>query len=159
MANTIININNKKAESENKTDRSIYFSDISLISKYQKTQHSDKSNSFIVTKNVNVEAVKNSLKNIFAWIPGERILDPMFGSRIREFLYQGITKTNIEQIIAEINRSVATYEPRVNITNIENISTYDDHEQNLIRLNVIYRVYGLNNEEFNLVYTQRITDY
>ena len=83
----------------------------------------------------------------------------IFGSRIREFLYQGITKINIEQIIAEINRSVSMYEPRVHITNIENISTYDDHEQNLIRLNVVYRVYGLNNEEFNLIYTQRVSDY
>jgi hypothetical protein len=54
---------------------------------------------------------------------------------------------------------VSMYEPRVHITNIENISTYDDHEQNLIRLNVVYRVYGLNNEEFNLIYTQRVSDY
>ena len=69
MANTIININNKPNKSVDKTDRSIYFSDISLISKFQNTQHSDKSNNFVVSKNVNVEAVKNSLKNIFAWIP------------------------------------------------------------------------------------------
>lgn len=44
-----------------------------------------------VAKDVNVRAVFNSLHNIFTWTPGERVLDPEFGSRLRKMLYEQIT--------------------------------------------------------------------
>jgi len=51
---------------------------------------------FFATKDVNVKAVFNSLRNIFTWIPGERILNPEFGSKLRLYLYEGITPENKE---------------------------------------------------------------
>ena len=47
-----------------------------------------------VDKLVNVNAIKNSLHNIFSWTPGERILNPEFGSKLRKLLYEGITDFN-----------------------------------------------------------------
>jgi len=41
-------------------------------------------------KLVNVKAVTNSIHNIFTWTPGERILNPEFGSRLKKYLYEGI---------------------------------------------------------------------
>ena len=64
-------------------------------------------------KLVNVNAIKNSIHNIFSWTPGERILNPEFGSNLRKLLYEGITDFNQEQIIAEIRHSVSQWEPRV----------------------------------------------
>jgi len=49
------------------------------------------SNKWKVEKNVNVKAIFDSLHNIFTWTPGERILLPEFGSRLRSLLYEGIT--------------------------------------------------------------------
>lgn len=65
-----------------------------------------------VSKSVNVRAVRNSLHNIFTWIPGERILLPEFGSRLYTLLYEGITQLTEEQIIAEIRSCVTEWEPR-----------------------------------------------
>ena len=48
-------------------------------------------NTWKIEKSVNVKAIYNSLRNIFTWIPGERILLPEFGSRLRSLLYEGIT--------------------------------------------------------------------
>ena len=50
-----------------------------------------KTASYKVEKSLNVKAIFNSLRNIFTWIPGERILLPEFGSRLRSLLYEGIT--------------------------------------------------------------------
>lgn len=55
-----------------------------------------------VSKSVNVQAVRNSIRNIFTWIPGERILLPEFGSKLYTLLYEGITPLTEERIIAEI---------------------------------------------------------
>lgn len=155
MGNKVININTKTKLTDNKQENKVYFSDVSLISK-QKISTSNNSN-FVITRSINVEAVKNSLRNIFSWQQGERILDPEFGSRLKEYLYQGLTQFNIEQIISEINRVVLYYEPRVTITEIRNITSIDDQENNIVRLDIIYKVIGLNDEEFNFVYTQRIS--
>ena len=62
---------------------------------------------------INVEAVKNSLRQIFTWIPGERIINPEFGSNLRRLLYEGLTDYNKELIMAEIKHSVSVWEPRV----------------------------------------------
>ena len=69
-------------------------------------------NALKVSKSVNVQAVRNSLRNIFTWIPGERILLPEFGSKLYTLLYEGITPLNEERIVAEIRNCVTEWEPR-----------------------------------------------
>jgi len=49
-----------------------------------------------IANSVDVQAVHNSINNIFSWIPGERILNPEFGSNLHTLLYEGITKYNEE---------------------------------------------------------------
>jgi hypothetical protein len=39
---------------------------------------------------INIYAIRNSLHNIFTWRPGERVLNPEFGSRLYQLLYEGI---------------------------------------------------------------------
>lgn len=65
-----------------------------------------------IAKSVNVKAVRNSIHNIFTWIPGERILLPEFGSRLYLMLYEGITPLTEERIIAEIRSCMTEWEPR-----------------------------------------------
>lgn len=68
--------------------------------------------SYVVDKNVNAIAVKQAIHNIFTWMPGERILLPEFGSRLRTLLYEGITPETEERIVAEIRSIVLEWEPR-----------------------------------------------
>lgn len=51
---------------------------------------------------INLKAILNSLHNIFNWTPGERILNPEFGSKLHQLLYEGITPTTEELIASEI---------------------------------------------------------
>jgi len=107
---------------------------------------------FKVNRSINVRAVQNSLDNIFQWIPGERILDPEFGSKLRYYLYEGITQFNQEQITSEIRSCVMKYDPRVIIDTITNRSTIDDTEDNTIVLDISYHIKGLPDKIFNKQY-------
>lgn len=89
--------------------------DDGAVSSYAEWKKAKAWNPYKLSKLVNVDAVYNSLRNIFTWQPGERILDPVFGTRLREYLYQGLTEESSKQIIAEIRRAIDMYEPRARV--------------------------------------------
>ena len=99
---------------------------------------------FMISRLVNVNAIKNSLDNIFSWTPGERVLLPEFGTNLRKLLYEGITDFNVEQIVAEIKHAVSRWEPRVQVTSVVDVSSIEDHENNTVHLKVIYTIPGLS---------------
>ena len=101
-----------------------------------------------ISKLINVKAVQNSLKNIFTWIPGERILNPEFGSRLKQYLYQGIIPETSEQIVAEIRHCISEWEPRVKLIDVVDMSTTDDHEDNTIHLEIRYSIPELSDEQY-----------
>ena len=128
--------------------------DVSMLSKSAVDNNSiNKSFSLKVSKSVNVQAVKNSIRNIFTWIPGERILLPEFGSKLYSLLYEGITPLTEEQIIAEIRQCVSEWEPRVNIVEIRNVSTVDDTEDNTIQIDVVFTIPSLDDEQYIYSFT------
>ena len=143
MANKVIQIGSKQ-QTKSLESEEIYL-DLSMESKQIKDKYR-------ISKSVNVRAVQNSLDNIFRWIPGERILNPEFGTKLYHLLYEGITKYNEEQIVAEIKSSVSKWEPRVVIKDIENISTIDDTEDNTIVINIKYYIKGLPDTIFDKQY-------
>lgn len=105
-----------------------------------------------VSKLVNVNAVKNSIRQIFTWIPGERIINPEFGSMLRRYLYEPITDENQERIVAEIRSCVLRWEPRVVIDRVVQATQIDDIEENTVKIDIYYRIKGLDNQQFMYQY-------
>lgn len=112
------------------------------------TESYDKVNHWKIAKNVNLKAIFKALDNIFSWIPGERILLPEFGSRLRYLLYEGITPLTEERIAAEIRSSVSEWEPRISIADIRDMSTVSDTEDNTIHLEVVFTVPSMSDEQY-----------
>ena len=135
MANKVIQFSQSSLAKKIEDNVKEVFLDISMQSKQQ-------GNKCTIDKLVNVNAIRNSLDNIFSWTPGERILNPEFGTNLRKLLYEGITDFNVEQIVAEIKHAVAQWEPRVQVANIVDVSTTEDHENNTVHLKVIYTIPG-----------------
>lgn len=107
---------------------------------------------------INIQAIQNSIRNIFTWVPGERILNPEFGSKLPMLLYEGITKNTEELIIAEIRHCIQTWDPRVKIQHLLNVSTTNETEQNIIHLEIIYSVPSLTDDQlYNYPFIQQIT--
>ena len=140
MANRIISFGDIPEEPQGKYSLEVY-KDISTSSAILREKPR-------IQKNINAIAVKDSLKNIFTWIPGERILLPEFGSRLYSLLYEGIIPETEEQIVAEIHRSVTEWEPRANIVEIRNIGDVDDTEDNTIHLEIVFTVNGLDDKQY-----------
>lgn len=102
---------------------------------------------YVIDNLKDIYAVQNSLHNIFSWIPGERILNPEFGSNLRRLLYNGITEFNKEQIAAEVRACVTKWEPRVQIDKIVDLGTVDDDENNTVHLEIVYSIPGLTDSQ------------
>ena len=88
------------------------------------------------------------MHNIFTWRPGERILNPEFGSRLYTLLYEAITPETEERIMAEIRHCVSEWEPRVVIIDVRDVSTIDETEDNTIHLEIIFTIPLLSDEQY-----------
>lgn len=96
-----------------------------------------------IAKKKDVDAVKGAVKNIFTWIPGERILIPDFGNTIRKYLYEGITDLNSEQIVSECQMLMTKWEPRAVIDRLFKKDSVEETENNQITVIMIWHVAGL----------------
>lgn len=159
MANRVFKI----SDTNEKHDEQVLevYRDISMVSERKLTtfieREADKPKrvqrqTFYATKDVNVKAVFNSLRNIFSWIPGERILNPEFGSKLRLYLYDGITPENKEQIAAEIRGVCLKWEPRVNIVSIHPANDVRLDEDNTVQLDIIFTIPSLSDKQYQYSY-------
>lgn len=77
-----------------------------------------------------INAIANSLRNLFTTTPGDKILNPDYGLDLRKYLFEQATVEMANSIRGEIYTQVAIYEPRVkirsvNITILEDVNEYD----------------------------------
>lgn len=128
--------------------------DLSMESTYTKNKYNKTGYPFKLASSKDIHAVNQSIKNIFTWTCGERILNPEFGSNLRKYLYEGITDINSELIVMEIRNALMTYEPRVTLVSVQNVSTMDDTEDNTVHIRIIYSINGLQNQTFEYDHIQ-----
>ena len=141
MANKVFQFGTVSQDDSSTQYKLEVYRDLSMDSSYV-------SNGYKIQKNVNANAVRKALHNIFTWVPGERILNPEFGSRLYTLLYEGITPLTEERIVAEIRHCVSEWEPRASIVEIRNISNIDDTEDNTIHIEVIFTINGLDDKQY-----------
>jgi phage baseplate assembly protein W len=85
-------------------------------------------NNYDLAANFDLQAIKQSLRNIFDWSPGERILNPEFGNPLLEFMYEPINAETAQRIASSLRRSIGLWEPRVRIENLKILPKPDDNE-------------------------------
>lgn len=88
-----------------------------------------------------IDAVKNSLYNLFTTTPGEKILNPEYGLDFKQYLFVPATVDVAKYIRDEIYSQVARYEPRVKVINV-NITILED--ANEFDINIYYNIPSLN---------------
>lgn len=81
-----------------------------------------------LTRLVNEDSVKRSIKNILLTDYYERPFRPRFGANIRKYLFENITPLTLRAIQIDITAAIATYEPRANIIEI-NVSAPSDSNE------------------------------
>ena len=87
----------------------------------------------------NESAIARSIRNIVFTLPGEKFFDPNFGSDISQSLFENIDEISAVTIREEIEYSIKTYEPRVNLLVVESIPNFDNNEYNVV---ITYEIIG-----------------
>lgn len=92
-------------------------------------------------------AIKNSFKNLFLTIPGQKILNPLFGLNLVQYLFEPCDEDMANIIGNEIVRGVSTFEPRVSLTKVSVIAQPDFQQYNVT---IVFRVPSLGTTSFYL---------
>lgn len=94
-----------------------------------------------IVADYDINAIKNSIFNIFTTIPGQKILNPIFGINIFQFLFTGINDKNAQLLGETILRGITRFEPRVTV---DRIDITPDIENQQYEVNLILSVPSLN---------------
>ena len=146
MANKVISFQSSNQSNIDKTKDKFTtetFLDISMTS-------SKKNNKFKIEKSVDIVAIENSLRNLFTWIPGERVLNPDFPTDIRKYLFDGLTKLTKDEIVAKIKSTIMKYEPRVILDNVYYQDSVEDDEDHTCKFTIVWHTPYLNNQSYTL---------
>lgn len=96
-----------------------------------------------------IECIKQSIKNIFSTVSGERVRSPIGSSLIRH-LFEPMNQITVRRIRDEISRAIRTYEPRVELINTQVLPDFDG---NFYNISLEYVVSGVNRKD---VFTTRL---
>lgn len=104
-----------------------------------------------LTKNdvYDMDAINQSIENILSTIPGERIMNPYFGSPLFTSLFENITTPEAEKLMNDIIEIIGIWENRITI--IPNQCTFFiNTNEHTLELSIVY-VINQNNivSEFN----------
>ncbi len=84
-----------------------------------------------------IDAINNSLENIFRTIPGARRMLPTFASSLHNLLFEQIDSTTASSIGHIILDGVEEWEDRIEV---ENVNVYPDEDNNKYVITLIYKV-------------------
>jgi len=75
-----------------------------------------------------MDAIKNSITNIFLTTPGQKILSPEFGINLRRFIFEPASSFTAYRIKADILNNLPDMEPRIELQEVTVIPVPDEHE-------------------------------
>ena len=114
----------------------------------QSDKYSDLNKSFLpnpntgqITRKVNVESVKQALRNLLLTNKYERLRNPEFGTRLNRFLFEQFDSHIEEEIKEEIYNAIETHEPRVRVLDCTVDSQTDN---NAIVINIEFAIITSN---------------
>jgi phage baseplate assembly protein W len=83
------------------------------------------------------DSIKNNLINFFLTGKGERYLNPMFGTGLRNMLFENITQEKLKEIEMLVKNVLEVYFPRIEPDRIE---TASDPDSNLVTFYMSYSI-------------------
>jgi len=114
------------------------YTDLKLDLDFEYTQN----NQFLKSKEIkdlkidfDYSAIRNSIFNIITTVPGQRILNPYFGTNLQRYLFSRISEENARGIGNEILQSIINFESRVTVQNID-VAVDEVNQQYVITLSL-----------------------
>lgn len=131
-----MNISINSVNAPTKVDKNYIFKDLALDLQLAYTQNKQAHKLSEIKDAVadyDMNAIRNSIFNLFTTIPGQKILNPAYGLNLVQFLFIPITSNNAQMMGEHIQSGITNYEPRVTIQQI-GIQQQPDQSQYTISL-------------------------
>ena len=90
---------------------------------------------------LNERAITRSVRNIVETIPSEKYFDSLFGTDVRDSLFENFTNSTVTVLTDQIRTSINNYEPRVNNINLE---VNGKPDLNAIEIVIFFDIVGLD---------------
>lgn len=102
----------------------------------------------------NETSIARSVRNLVLTSPGERFFNPSLGSRISRLLFDNLDSFTAREIKSEIEYTINTFEPRVDLIDVLVDPNYDNNEFNVT---ITYRIVGVDVPPQQLVFVLQPT--
>lgn len=89
------------------------------------------------------EAINQSIKTILSTVPGERIMEPDFGSRVYALLFAPMDEITTKTLADTIRRAINRWENRVDV---QNVVVDADEDNNRYDITIYYRILPLGRD-------------
>jgi phage baseplate assembly protein W len=99
--------------------------------------------------------IREAVWIILSTAKGERVMRPDFGCGIHDYVFASVNTANIALIESSVREALTTWEPRIEIQQV-NVST-ENIDNGQLMISIGYTVRSTNNE-FNLVYPFYLTE-
>ena len=71
-----------------------------------------------ISVDTDIQAVKNSIRNLFTTMKGQKVLDPNFGCSLESFLFEPVSELGAQAIGNLIYDGITQYEPRITVLQV-----------------------------------------
>jgi phage baseplate assembly protein W len=95
------------------------------------------------------EDVRQAVWIILSTDWGERVMRPEFGAGLRSFVFGPLSQTVLQQVQTRVQQALVTWEPRINVEQVN--VTFDPNDPGKLLIAITYRVRVTNTRQ-NLVY-------
>ncbi|MPZ84790.1 MAG: baseplate protein [Actinophytocola sp.] len=93
--------------------------------------------------------LEQAMRLILSTYPGERPMRPLFGSRLRDFVFRSVNVDTIAELSRVVREALVQWEPRVDVENV--LVAPDPHEGSTLYIDIQYRPKD-SNDRRNLVF-------
>ena len=93
--------------------------------------------------------IEEAIRLILGTAPGERPMRPEFGCRIHDFVFGTADGTTANDVGVEVRRSLARWEPRIEVHDV--VVSFDPLDQTVLYIDLRYSIRDTNDRR-NLVF-------
>jgi len=105
-----------------------------------------------------IDVINSGIHQILNTVPGERVMEPEFGAKIQNFLFEPLDEVLMQVIRTEALLAITRWEPRIRIEALDVFENTDNEHGILIH--ILYRLQVGNQDitEVNVLVTKTIAD-
>jgi len=95
-----------------------------------------------ISRKLNENAIKESIKNIVLTNKGERLFQPQFGCDLNKLLFDSATPQTFDLIKTVVSDAIEQYEPRCDLLGVDVIG---DIDSNQVYVTILFRIINTDN--------------